>query len=322
MAIQAQICLILATLATLNDVYVKTVIANHGGVTAVLHVLESRRGNAYVEECACKALSGIAEGIPDSILLPIEGHVCKELMRTFTSYENAEGIQRATLEALCELCERDPEYFVSAISQSNGIPLIVAAMSKNLESGDIQKAGCKFFWMMARENDDYKLELAQKGGVQATILAMMSHITSTAVQKEALTVLKHISRMSANKEVLRRDDALGAVRLSIWGNLEEPFVVCAALSALNDIAVDDATHKVATVSDDVLSCALRAMRTHPLNREVQKIGCWLLRSLTYNRKNLSLMRAEQAELFELLPAASSAFPEDCAERAQYILENI
>ena len=322
MAIQTQICLILASLATLNEVYVKTVIANHGGVSAILDVMKCRRGNAHVQECACKALSGIAQGIPDSILLPIQARVCKELMRTFNSFENAEGIQRAILEALCELCERNPEYFVSTISQSNGIPLIVAAMSQNLKSEDIQKAGCKLFWMLARENDDNKLALTQKGGVQATILAMMSHITATAVQKEALTALKHISKISESKEVLHRDDAMGAVRLSICGNLEEPFVVCAALSALNDIAVDDRTHKVATVSEDVLSCVLRAMRTHPLNRDVQKIGCWLLRSYTFNRKNLSMMRAEQEKLFELLPAASSAFPEDCAERAQYILGKI
>jgi hypothetical protein len=34
------------------------------------------------------------------------------------------------------------------------------------------------------------------------------------------------------------------------------------------------------------------------------------------------MRAEQDELFELLLAASAAFPEDCSELAQYVLEKV
>jgi hypothetical protein len=321
MAIQAETCLILATLATLNEVYVKTVIANRGGVTAALQVLQSRRGNDYVRECALKALSGIAEGIPDAILLPVQAHLCKELMRALDDYQNEEGIQCATLEALCELCERD-EYFKSEMSRLNGIPLTVAAMSQNLESEGLQKAGCKLFWMLALQSDENKIQLAQHGGVQAIILAMVSHIMSSAIQKEALTALKHISRLTRNKEVLQRYDAMGAIRLAICGNLEEPFVVCAALSALNDIAVDGVTSEVMTIDDDILKCVLQAMRTHPANNAVQKVGCWLLRSYTYNAENLSLMRAAQNELFELLPAASAAFPKDCSERAQHILEKL
>jgi hypothetical protein len=321
MAIQAETCLILSSLATLNDVYVKTLIANHGGVTAALQVLQSRQGNAYVQECACKALSGIAEGIPDAILLPVQANLCEELMRALDDYQNEEGIQCATLEALCELCERD-EYFKSKISRLNGIPLAIEAMSQNLESEGLQKAGCKLFWMLALQSDENKIQLAQHGGVQAIILAMASHIMSSAIQKEALTAIKHISRIAPNKEVLQTFDAVGAIRLAIWGNLEEPFVVCAALSALNDIAVDGATREVMTIGDDILICVLRAMRTHPTNNGVQKIGCWLLRSYTYNAENLALMRAAQNELFELLHAASAAFPEDCSERAQYVLEKL
>jgi hypothetical protein len=321
MAIQSETCLILATLATLNEAYVKMVIANHGGVTAALQVLQSHRGNAYVQECAIKALAGIAEGIPDAVLLPVQACLSEELLRALDFYQNEEGIQCATLEALSELCERD-EYFTSEIPRFNGIPLAVAAMSQNLESEGIQKAGCKLFWMMAQQSDENKIQLAQHGSVRAVVLAMLSHITSSAIQKEALSALKHISRLSPNKEVLQRCDAVGAIRLAIWGNLEEPFVVCAALAAFNDIAVDSTSREVMTLGDDILSCVLRAMRTHPTNNEVQKVGCWLLRTYSYNAENLALMRAEQDELFELLPAASAAFPEDCSERAQYVLEKL
>jgi regulator of extracellular matrix RemA (YlzA/DUF370 family) len=195
-------------------------------------------------------------------------------------------------------------------------------MYQNLESEGIQKAGCKLFWMLAHRSDENKLLLAQYGSVRAIVLAMMSHITSSAIQKEALTALKHISRIATNKQVLQRFDAVGAIRLAIWGNLGDPFVVCAALSALNDIAVDNTLREVMTVGDDILSCVLRAIRTHPTNQEVQKVGCWLLRSYTYNAENLALMRAKHDELFELLLAASAALPEDCSKLAQDVLGKV
>jgi hypothetical protein len=176
--------------------------------------------------------------------------------------------------------------------------------------------------MLAQQSDENKIQLAQHGSVWATVLAMQSHITLSVIQMEALTALKHISRLTPNKEVLQRWDAVGAIWLVIWGNLENPCVVCAALVALNDMAVDSTSRKALTLCDNLLICVLLAMRTHPTNNEVQKVGCWLLWSYSFSKGNLVLMWSEQDELFELLTAASVAFPEDCSERAQYILEKL
>jgi hypothetical protein len=105
----AGVCSILATVASVNDAYVKTMIASQGRVTAVLRVLQSRRGHGYLHECACKALSGMAEGIPDEILVDVNAQIYQKLIWAldYPAYANDECVQLAALEALCACCERE-----------------------------------------------------------------------------------------------------------------------------------------------------------------------------------------------------------------------
>jgi len=319
--IQAETCSILASLATLNDPFVKMIIANEGGVTAVLFAMRSHRNQAYVLEYGCKALGSIAEGIPDEILLSFRETICGDLLRALNTYSNMEGVVGATLEALCEFCRRD-EYFELQIVGGDAVRTIVDSMSRHLGLEDVQNAGCKLLWLLACKNDENKQVLGTAGAIQALVSAMLAHIGSTAIQKEALTALKHVARVSANKEALERNHATDAIRLTIYANLGEPLVISAALSALNDIAVDTTTCEVNPVADETMSCVLRAMQIHSPELEVQKIACWLLRSYTFNERNLALMRFSREELLRLLIAASTAFPEECGERAQSILEKL
>ena len=298
LTIQAEACSILASLATLNDPYVKTIISNEGGVTVIVFAMRTHRTQVYVLEHACRALGSIAEGIPDEILLSVREIVCEELLRALSNCANLKGIVCATLEALCEFCRRDEyfeqesyfepqKYFEQRILAANAVPTIVDAMvAQHLDTEDIQNAGCKLLWRLANVNDESKQVLGEAGAVRALVSAMLAHITSTAVQKEALSALKHISRVSSNKEALERNDAADAIRLTMFANLEEPLVISAALSALNDIAVDTSTREVDAVSSETMNVVLQAMRHHASDREVQKIACWLLRSYTFNERNL------------------------------------
>jgi hypothetical protein len=319
--IQAETCSILVSLATLSDSYVKAIIANSGGVNAVMLALQTHRNQSYVLEYACKALAGIAEGIPDTILFSSRENICNELLTTLAYSTNMEGVIFATMEALCEFCSRD-DYFDDQLFIANAVPNIVEAMAQHVHSGDVQQAGCKLLWLLSLKNDEYKQVLGASGAIQALVTALLGHITSTAVVKEALTAIKHVSRISANKDALQQSKATDAIRLAIYSNLAESQVLSAALSALNDIAVDTSTREVTSVSDETMNSVLAATRTHPSDNEVQKIACWLLRSYTFNERNLALMRASRDELFQLLVSASSLFPEQCGERADYIIQKI
>ena len=321
-SIQTAVCSILTSLATLSDEFVKAVIASHGGVNAIMMVMVSHRGDAYVQEFAIRALSAIAEGISDTAMDLVRDTVCEELTLALASYNNAEGVRCATLEALCEFCVRGDEYFKDCVAQSNAIPWIVEVMRQHLTSVEVQKAGCNLLWILAWKNDENKLEIGQMGGILAIRMALLAHIDSTAVQKEALTALKHVSGISRNKEVLRRHDLDDAVRLSIWANYEAPDVICAALSALNDMAVDTSSREVAPLKDEILQCVIRSMKTHPSVNEIQKVACWLLSSYTYNQNNLNLMRGRRGELTQLLLRAAYSYPEECGERAQFVFERL
>jgi hypothetical protein len=283
--------------------------------------LQTHRNQSYVLEYACKALAGIAEGIPDTILFSSRENICNELLTTLAYSTNMEGVIFATMEALCEFCSRD-DYFDDQLFIANAVPNIVEAMAQHVHSGDVQQAGCKLLWLLSLKNDEYKQVLGASGAIQALVTALLGHITSTAVVKEALTAIKHVSRISANKDALQQSKATDAIRLAIYSNLAESQVLSAALSALNDIAVDTSTREVTSVSDETMNSVLAATRTHPSDNEVQKIACWLLRSYTFNERNLALMRASRDELFQLLVSASSLFPEQCGERADYIIQKI
>lgn len=319
--VQLETCSIFTSLATLNDPFVKTMIANSDGVAVIMSALKTHGNQAHVMENAAKALGAIAEGIPDEILESKREEICDELLQSFDRCSNMEGVCCAALSALCEFCKKD-EYFGFQIVQSNAVPSIVNVMALYIAAEDLQEGGCKLLWLLASKNDEHKSMLGAAGAVFALVSAMEAHIGSTAIQKEALTALKHVARVSSNKEALYRNEATDAVRLAIYANLDEPQVVAAALSALNDIAVDTSTREVMTVTDDTMNCVIQAMKIHPSDLEVQKIACWLLRSYSFNPQNLSLMRSMRADLDGLLIASSSQFPDDCGERAQSILQKL
>ena len=319
--VQAEACSILTSLATLNDPIVKTIIADVGGVTVVMYAMRTHRIQEIVVEHACNALGSLAEGIPDTVLLSIREYICAELLKALEEYRNKEGVTCATLEALCEFCHRD-EYFEDQLLDSNAVPSIVKAMLQHLRTEEVQMAGCKLFWMLACKNDENKRVLGAWGAVRALLSAMLAHIGSNAIQNEALTALKHISRVSSNKEALRGNEAEIVIRLTMYAHLDKPQVISTAMSALNDLAVDTESRNVETVADETVNCILQAMKIHASDVEVQKIACWLLRSFTFNNRNLTLMRASQGELHRLLLAASFSFPEECSDRAQDILEKL
>ena len=128
----------------------------------VMLALQTHRNQAYVLEYACKALAGMAEGIPDTILLSSREHICDELLTTLNNSVNMEGVQFATMEALCEFCSRD-DYFDDQLFIANAGPSIVEAMAQHVHSGDVQQAGCKLLWLLSCKNDEYKQVLGSFG---------------------------------------------------------------------------------------------------------------------------------------------------------------
>lgn len=319
--IQAASCSILASLAT-NDYYTMVTIANEGvPFQALIFAMRTHRDQPYVLEYASRALCAVSEGIPDDSLRSARVLVCEELLEALKTHANAEGVSGSTLEALCRYCRRD-DYFILQVAEVDVAPLVVDVMSQHLQSEDLQTAGCTLFRLLASKNDENKRNLGEAGAVRALTTAMLAHIRSTDIQKEALKALKHISRVSSNKETFRINDVSHDIMLAAQANFENPQIVSAALSALHDIVVDTLTQQVNPVSEEILKLVMQAMKIHVSEVDVQKAGCYLVGTYGYNDRNLTEMRRFKDELYPLLLTASHSYPEECWKHIRYVLERL
>lgn len=160
------------------------------------------------------------------------------------------------------------------------------------------------------------------GGLKTIVNALLAHVESGQVQKEGLTALKNLATSTINKETVRLAGGEEAILLSMQVNYNFPEVLCAAFSALNNIAVDRDMRTVAPTSPEVLGCVKQAMTRYANSAQVQNNACFLLKSLTYEERNLELMQHDRNEFLKRLAVASARYPDLCRERAQYIMKKL
>ena len=110
---------------------------------------------------------------------------------------------------------------------------------------------------------------------------------------------------------------------SLWIHIRDAQVVTAAFSALNNIAVDSESRTVGPLNDDSMRAIVMALSRFPGDENVQKQGCFLLKSCSYLDFNLQLMRHHGGEqLTMLLHRAARMFPEHCQSRAMGVVAKI
>ena len=164
--------------------------------------------------------------------------------------------------------------------------------------------------------------IAEKGGIQAVLWALLGHLDNGVVQREALVCIRNLATTSDNKKRFRDHGCEMALLLSMQANFDSPTVMDAAITAYNNVAVDIGEQTVEPVPPSVIDCVLRAMARFPQEPCVQVSACYFLKILCFHHSNIAHMQKRRDELVKRLSVAAAEYPEKCQDKTSAILSKI
>lgn len=151
---------------------------------------------------------------------------------------------------------------------------------------------------------------------------MLAHPESIELVLECLTTLNYLGTERSARKHLRRLCVEDACFHLLQINLENDNVVAAALACLNNIAVDMKSQTVSPMKDGVLQLIVLAMQLHPASQVVNEHACLILKTYSYDPKSFGAIKNRSDELVSLLVASAEAYPEECGDRATYIMHKL
>lgn len=147
---------------------------------------------------------------------------------------------------------------------------IIEAMQIYREkSAEIQTRACGVLWSLSMDPNDRK-HVAQGGGCEAILNAMLVHMEDEALQVMALGALKVLSFDNIGKSTLRSRSALSIVSDIMQKHSPNPTIQSEGCVILGNLAVDEANQFVAPVTDNEVEAVIMAMIAHPDSLEVHE----------------------------------------------------
>lgn len=313
-------CSVVLSISTVHDDRLIWEIVHRRGPQAILDAIENHKVDESVQEIAWKAFASLVRVIPNRTLEEIKSILAEATLRSIQCNMMHAETEVAILEVFLYLCAKD-DWFKDFFTKTRAVTNVIEVMDLYLHDRSLQGAGCRCLWIVGVHGDN-KVAIADSGGLSSIINAMLAHLNAAGLQKDCLATLKNLATTTRNKEILRSYGGDDAIVISMRGNLESEQVVAAALAALNNVAVDATTRVVTDAPVGAIDCILIGMKTHIISREVQTNGCFLLKSYSFSRASVDVMRSRNESIVERLSIAAEAFPETCAERAYYLIDKL
>jgi len=98
------------------------------------------------------------------------------------------NLQRASCETLRKLC--NSPFHRQLLIQKGGVPLIVKMMSQNIDDPDMQRGGCAALASIAEGGMEYKISVAESGGILAVMKAVEIHPDNNLLLRAAYQALR------------------------------------------------------------------------------------------------------------------------------------
>ena len=137
------------------------------------------------------------------------------------------------------------------------------------QSSEIQTRACGVLWSLSMEEKDRK-HVAQLGGCEAILNAMLIHLDVDELQVMALGALKVLSFDNIGKSTLRSRGALSIVADVMQKHINNPTIQSEGCVILGNLAVDEASQSVAPVSEKEVDAVIKGMLSHPDSLEVHE----------------------------------------------------
>lgn len=110
------------------------------------------------------------------------------VLQAMRKHPTINKLQHVALEVLRNLCVN--ELNRQALVQSGGLPFVVETMQKLAEDADIQRSGCNMLASAAQGGMEYKIAVAECGGILAVMKAVETHPDNDNVLRAAYQTLR------------------------------------------------------------------------------------------------------------------------------------
>jgi len=216
------------------------------------------------------------------------------------------------------------------------IGAICATMKRNLMNAEVQETGCNLLChltttRMAKsrarktgndindDNEDVDQDvnsttadlIAGSGAIQDVCLAMETHTTDEAVQKQACKLFSQLSRDHAEHRKLIAWD--GGIEAAIGGmrrNLEDAELLQTACETLRHLAFENDANQKLIAGMGGIDVVCRAMQIHNTNATVQMQGCRTLVSCLLDGGMTEMDEALLDFVFETIRSAATSLPDN------------
>ncbi|KAL7505340.1 hypothetical protein ACHAXN_004426 [Cyclotella atomus] len=195
---------------------------------------------------------------------------------------------------------------------------IISAMV-NFESAEIQTRACGVIWSLSMNPEDRK-DVAQLGGCQAILQAMLMYTDDEPLQVMALGALKVLSFNVVGQSSLRQIDASSVVAASMSKHITNPTIQSEGSAIICNLATGP-NHFIIPVTEEELDAIVNSILTHRDLSSVQEGAIFALMNLSSSTVNVEMMR-QNPKLYEALDLSFTRHPDVVGRDIQVLLENL
>mmetsp|Transcript_62880 Transcript_62880/g.94923 ORF Transcript_62880/g.94923 Transcript_62880/m.94923 type:complete len:1297 (-) Transcript_62880:36-3926(-) len=296
----------------------RMLISSQGGLILLVNAMTRYKDDVDLLEAACSALLNLSSDAEEQVLA--SSNVVETVILIMRHQITCARLQEKTLGVLQNISMRSRDAKKS-IADVGGISAVTFAIKEFMGSPGVLERAFTTLWSLAVLEDNQIL-IANEGGISLVVNGMMANITYEKVQKQACGCLCTLSSNSRNKTLIRDLGGVDSIVYAMWAHYNSDALLIEACRGLSSLAVNVQTNEVMIATDGEISAIMSAMKRFPHSEKLQEHACVALRNFLLSADNAALVRHQADELERLMNAASSRFPDRCAERARQVLASI
>lgn len=195
----------------------------------------------------------------------------------------------------------------------------IISVMVNFESAEIQTRACGVIWSLSMNPDDRK-DVAQLGGCQAILQAILMYTDDEPLQVMALGALKVLSSNVVGQSSLRQIDASSVVAASMSRHMANTTIQSEGCAIICNLATGP-NNFIIPVTKEEIDAIVNSILSHPDVSSIQEGAIFALMKLSSSTVNIEFMR-QNAKLYEALELAFTNHPDVIGRDIQVLLQNI
>jgi hypothetical protein len=357
--IQEKGCMILAQLASSENVQVNLSIVETDGIQILVGALVVFAEEPRIQAEACRAFSHLSTDDESRMLIVAQGGM-RLIIEAVRRHPNHMGLLENAFTALLNLTSDVHEAELSdsgiinaivdamrnfpnsrslrenglgilqnvsmkgapskeAIAAVGGIQTVITAIDEFMGTPTVLERAFSTLWSLAVLPDN-QVRIAQANGLTMVITAMFSSMDYERVQQQGCGCLCTLATHPDNRPAIRDADGASVIVFGMRAHFSSPDYQTAACRALSSISAPEHGESIA-ISQDEVNAVISAMRRFQGVEELQFAACCALLNFVLN-PDLTPIASCLPEMHHAAETAMAIFPERCAEIAEQVIARL